>query len=473
MVVDSLPPVQSAKVTTDPDVLAAYREDASHVVGAPEGLVRPESAQETAAVLAEAQARRIPVTPCGLRSSTTGAGLAPRGWALSTERMTGVESIDPERRLAVVRAGTVLRDFKDEVEAAGLFYPPDPTSERECAIGGTVACDASGARSFRYGATHRWIRALEVALPDGSVRWYRRPVIGKDAAGYVALRDPVRLFCGSEGTLGVVTRIEVDLLGKPEAFSAGLAFFDDVPAALAFVGLARVPEASVTPRCLELLDRGSLRIMADQKSGIAIPENAGAAVFFEEEHSLGAEMAVMESWWVLLSGSPGALADDTVIASDHNQQDALRRLRHAVPATLNDEGRGFHAAGGKKISTDWAVPFEALAPFMAEVDGWIRDAGIRRVARYGHVGDGHPHYNLIVQDGEEAARAGVVVDRMCKQACALGGTVTAEHGIGKVKRDYAKYRFESWQVAAMKAVKAIFDPTGIMAPGNIWDEPAR
>ncbi|MCO4771805.1 MAG: FAD-binding oxidoreductase [Deltaproteobacteria bacterium] len=470
MVVDPGSPVQSARVVTDPDVLAAYTEDASHLRGSPEGLVRPDTAEEVAEALREAQGRGIAVTPCGLRSSTTGAGLAPRGWSLSTERLVGVEAIDAERRTAIVRAGTVLREFKDAVEEAGLFYPPDPTSERECAVGGTVACDASGARSYKYGATHRYVRGLEVALPDGSLRWYRRPIIGKDAAGYVGLRDPVRLFCGSEGTLGVVTRVEVDLLLRPEAFSAGLAFFVDVPEALAWVGLARSRESGVDPRCLELLDAAALRIMAAQGSGIGIPAEAGAAVFFEAEHRVGGEMAVMEAFWTLLSDAPGALADDTVIASDHTQQEQLRLLRHAVPATLNEEGRGHHASGGKKISTDWAVPFHHLAPFMKRVDGWLEDARIERVARYGHVGDGHPHYNLIVKDAEEAARAAVVVDRMCSEACALGGTVTAEHGVGKVKRTYAKYRFSDWQIASMKAVKAVFDPTGIMAPGNIWDE---
>jgi len=468
MVVDRASSVQSTRVVTDPDVLAGYREDASPLSGSPDGLVRPDSPEEVAAALAHANAERIPVTPCGLLSSTTGSGLAPSGWSLSTERLVGVESIDVARRVAVVAAGTVLREFKDEVEAAGLFYPPDPTSEKECAIGGTVACDASGARSFKYGATHRWLRAVEVALPDGSLRWYRRPTISKDAAGYVGLRDPVRLFCGSEGTLGVVTRVEVDLLPRPEAFSAGLAFFEDVAGALAFVGVARA-RGSVQPRCLELLDAAALEIMAAQGSGIAIPSDAGAAVFFEEEHALGAEMGVMEAFWTLLTESPGALPDATVIAADHNQQEALRVLRHAVPATLNEEGRSHQAAGGRKISTDWAVPFEHLAPFMARIDGWLAEAGIDRVARYGHVGDGHPHYNLIVRDSEEKARASAVVDRMCAEACALGGTVTAEHGVGKVKRTYARYRFGDWQLAAMKAVKGVFDPHGIMAPGNIWD----
>ncbi len=477
MVVDPVPPVQpaqaSTKVITDPEVLAAYREDASSLVGDPEGLVRPTDPQSVAAALLEASTRGIAVTPCGLRTSTTGAGLAPRGWTLSTERMTGLVDLDPTRRTAIVRAGTVLREFKDAVEAEGLFYPPDPTSERECAVGGTVACDASGARTYRYGATHRWVRGVEVALTDGSVRWLRRPEVEKDAAGYAALRDLVRLFCGSEGTLGVVTKVEVDLLPRPEAYTAGLAFFGDVQQALAFVGAARIEDRvgnGVRPRCLELLDGLSLEIMGAQDSRVAIPAQAGAAVFFEEEHAHGADVSVMEAWWALLTKAPGALPDDTVIASNRSEQEELRLLRHAVPATLNDEGRSHRDAGGKKISTDWAVPFQHLATLVAEFDGWLREAGIDRVARYGHVGNGHPHYNLIVKDAEEAARAAGVVDRMCQEACRLGGTVTAEHGVGKVKRDYVRYRFSPLHFAAMKAVKGAFDPAGILAPGNIWEE---
>ena len=477
MVVDRASPVQrapaSTAVITDPEVLAAYQEDASPLRGAPDGLVRPAEAQSVAAALADASARGIAVTPCGLRTATTGAGLAPRGWTLSTERMTGLVDLDPVRRTAIVRAGTVLRDFKDAVEAEGLFYPPDPTSERECAVGGTVACDASGARTYRYGATHRWVRGVEVALTDGSLRWMRRPEVDKDAAGYAALRDPVRLFCGSEGTLGVVTKVEVDLLPRPEAFVAGLAFFGDVQDALAFVGVARRADragGAVRPRCLELLDGLSLQIMAAQDSGVAIPAVAGAAVFFEEEHAHSGEGPVMEAWWTLLTESAGALPDDTVIASNRGEQEELRLLRHAVPATLNDEGRGFRAAGGRKISTDWAVPFRHLAPLMAECDRWLRDANIHRVARYGHVGNGHPHYNIIATDAEEAARAHVVVDRMCREACRLGGTVTAEHGVGKVKRGYLHYRFSPLEIAAMKAIKRVFDPAGILAPGNIWAE---
>ncbi len=481
MVKESKQPVQSGgaaevdagALVTDPDVLEGYRRDASPVIGSPEGLLRPADAGEAAGWLREAAARGMAVTACGLRTSTTGAGLAPHGWTMSCERMRGVVDIDVPGRTARVRPGMVLREFKDEVEAAGLFYPPDPTSERECAVGGTVACDASGARTYRYGATHRWIRSLEVALVDGSVHRFRRPAVDKDAAGFAALRNLVDLVCGSEGTLGFITEVEVDLIDRPEAFSSGLAFFRTRADAVAFVGAARIEDRAgtgVRPRCLELLDGGCLDILRVQDTAITPPAEADAAIFFEEEHAateVGA-MATMEAWWALLERSPGSLPDDTVVADDPARQDELRRLRHAVPATLNEEGRGYEAAGGRKISTDWAVPFEALGAFMTESDGRLEAAGIERVFRYGHVGNGHPHYNLLVRDGDERRRADAVIAWMCEEACRLGGTITAEHGMGKVKLHHAHHRFDPLTQAAMRAIKDRFDPTGILAPGNLF-----
>ena len=475
MVLESADPVHSrvhdCPLVTDPEVLEGYRRDASAYIGSPDGLIRPADAEEAAWWLGEATRQGVAVTPCGLRSSTTGSGLAARGWVMSCERINPPVEVDEDRRIAVVGAGAVLRDFKDELESKGLFYPPDPTSERECTLGGTVACDASGARSYRYGATHRWVRGVEVALLDGSVRWFRRRSVNKDAAGYAGLRDLVSIFCGSEGTLGFLTRVEVDLLDRPEEFLGALAFFTSVEAALSFVAMAREEDRrneGVRPRCLELLDETCLSIMRDQDSGVVLPAGAQAAVFFEEEHLAGSEGEVVERWWSLLERSPGALADDTVVATDRARQDELRMLRHAVPATLNEEGSGYMAAGGKKISTDWAVPAEHLPAFMKRADSWLREAGIERVARFGHVGNGHPHYNLLLRDAEEVLRAEAVVSRMCREACALGGTITAEHGVGKVKRPYVKHRFGDLELASMYAIKKLLDPSMLLAPENLF-----
>ena len=143
-------------------------------------------------------------------------------------------------------------------------------------------------------------------------------------------------------------------------------------------------------------------------------------------------------------------------------------LRHAVPASLNEEGSGYMAAGGKKISTDWAVPFDQLASFMRRADGWLQQEGIERVARFGHVGNGHPHYNLMLRDAQEVLQAERVVARMCKEACDLGGTISAEHGVGKVKRPYMGQRFADLEIASMRAIKQLMDPSQLLAPENLF-----
>lgn len=470
MVVHTSPSVQPRPIT-DPAILAAYRRDASSYRGNPEALLRPDSAEELAAALHAAVSAGQYVTPTALRSSTTGAGVAAHGLALSTERLVGPPTLDHERRRAIVPAGTVLRQFKDEVEAAGFFYPPDPTSERECSVGGTVACDASGARTYRYGSTHRWVRGLEVALPDGSLQWFRRREVDKDAAGYAAVRDPIQWFCGSEGTLGVITKVEVDLLPRPADWLGGLCVFDTLAAALRFVAAARAEDRAgtgVRPRCLELLDEGCLRIMAEHDGAASFPADAGAALYFEEEFDADSLDAVLERWIALAASVSGARVDDTVVATDPGRKEWLRRLRHAVPATLNEEGVRAEAQGGKKIGTDWAVPFDRIESFMGRCDAWIAEARIGRAVRFGHIGNGHPHYNLIPQDADECRRAMAVVDRMCEEACALGGTVTAEHGIGKLKVRHVQQRFSPLDLQVMRAMKAVLDPTGRLAPGNLF-----
>ena len=159
------------------------------------------------------------------------------------------------------------------------------------------------------------------------------------------------------------------------------------------------------------------------------------------------------------------------MADDPTRQAELRSLRHAVPATLNEEGRGYEKDGGRKISTDWAVPFADLPGFVEACDRRLAEAGVERVYRYGHVGNGHPHYNLLVRDDDEKRRADAVVAWMCAEACRRGGTITAEHGMGKVKLHYAKDRFDPLTLAAMKAVKDQFDPQGLLAPGNLFATP--
>ncbi len=462
---------------TDPEVCGAYAADASGLSRLPDAVVRPQSEAEISELLRACSARGIAVTPQGLRSSTTGASVPARGIVLSLERMARVLEIDPQRRVAVAEPGIVTAEFKARVREAGLFYPVDPTSEAECTLGGTVACNASGSRTYRYGPTRGYVRALRIVLADGSVREVRRISTDKNSTGYAGLQNPVDIWIGSEGTLGVVTQVELDLLPPPPGFFGALAFFRDWRAAVGFVQAAdaarRVSMASGTaglrPRCLEFLDHGSLDLVRPEAGGLRIPAAAGAAVFFEEEVSPDESLGAMERWYAAIEKAEG-LSDDTVVAQSEAEQAELKRLRHALPAGMNERGARVGSHGGRKVSTDFAVPLERLPQMMEEAYTIVREIFGGFHIAYGHAGNGHPHFNLLAEDVAGLTKAREAARRMAERAIDLGGTMAAEHGIGKVKSALYRRLYPAWLVEAGLAIKSALDPHGILSPGNIFGE---
>jgi FAD/FMN-containing dehydrogenase len=453
----------------DSSILAGYAEDASGLVGSPEALVRPATTAEVAEVVAECRSTRTPITPVGLRSGTTGGSVAYGGAVLSLERMDRVLDIDPRSRTAVAQPGLNLALFKKAIEAAGLFYPPDPTSEPDCCLGGTVATNASGSRTYRYGPTRDWIRGLQVVLGTGETVVVRGVGASKNTTGFLGFQNPVDLFVGSEGTLGVVTEVAVGLLPAPPSYFGAMAFFKDLPSALRFV-VETDASPRVFPRCLELFDKACLDLIAPHAVGMPFPKDAGAGIFFEVETGPGSgHDTAMESWLHYLEHA-GAMADDTVIAESRAQKDELRRLRHKVPETLNERARAYRSAGGRKISTDWAVPLGSLPAAVAMATEIVeRDFG-GPFFRYGHVGNGHPHFNLLAEDAAALRRGESAVHEICRRVVAMAGTVTAEHGVGKLKRPFLAYQYPPAILEAMRAVKGTLDPDGILAPGNIFSD---
>jgi FAD/FMN-containing dehydrogenase len=208
--------VAASSIERDEGIRRAYAADASGLLLVPEGVARPTSAAEVAALLAESSAKGTPVTCAGGQTSTTGASICDKGIVLSLRGMDRVIDIDPDTRTVRAEPGVFVGELKRACAAHGLLLAPDPTSEEECTLGGAVACNASGARTFRYGATRPHVRALKVALADGSIVELRRPALEKNTVGYALAHDPVDWFIGSEGTLGVVLEAELGLLPLPE-----------------------------------------------------------------------------------------------------------------------------------------------------------------------------------------------------------------------------------------------------------------
>ncbi|MBA3672912.1 MAG: FAD-binding oxidoreductase [Gemmatimonadaceae bacterium] len=451
-------------VTHDDGIRRAYAADASGLVLVPDGVARPTTADEVAALLDECSRSGIPVTAAGGQTSTTAASITDTGVLLSLRAMHRVIGIDPVARTARVEPGVLVGDLKRACAAHGLLLAPDPTSEEECTVGGAVACNASGARSLRYGATRPHVRALRVAMTDGSIAELRRSALEKNTVGFAMAHDPVDWFIGSEGTLGVVVEIELALLPLPEQV-IGLAIpFGREADALRFVVSARESTA-VHPRCLEFFDVRALDIVRTAEESARWAPGAEALVYVEEVPPAGVDPALDE--WLGLAESLGALADDVRVYEGESALRVARRVRHAVPAHMNERGSARRAHGGRKVSTDWAVPYRELHMALAHARRLADEAGIEQAVCYGHAGNGHPHQNFIAHDAVELGRIERVVEATLREVLALGGTVAAEHGIGKLKRKWLPMQMTPLQVRAMRAVKHELDPAGILAPGNV------
>ena len=338
---------------TAPEEIQNYLTDASNMAGGhAEKLFIPETADEISTILREANERNIPVTISGARTGTVGGAVPFGGYVISMERMNKIRSIDRENRRAVVEPGVILGDFQKAVEAEGLFYPPDPT-EWSCQIGGTVATNASGARSFKYGATRGFVTGLKIVLADGDTLniarghalstegepielltnsgvtlaikppTYRRPNVRKNVSGFFNERplDAIDLFIGSEGTLGVITEIELSLLPKPEGFFSGIVFFEQASDLLGFVDEVKsasfvsreertTPPAKPAPllrkegnfivdaSLIEYFDDRALRFISERFP--ETPAGMAGAIFFEQETTAANEDALFEQWNALL-----------------------------------------------------------------------------------------------------------------------------------------------------------------------------
>ena len=459
---------------TDPGVLEGYLTDASNVHGTAEALVRPKSTAEVSAILAHCQKNGIPVTVTSARTSTTAGAVPQGGWLLSMEQMASIHEISDET--ATADGGVYLGQFQEEIEATGRFFPPDPTSRHECTLGGAIACNASGARTFKYGATRPWVVSIEVVLPDGTIldvdrdtpipddwpvpEWTEPDV--KTAAGYTPADNLLDLMIGQEGTLGVITKATVKLVPMPPEVMGVLAFFPDRATALAFVNRARDAyraddSGPLSPRCLEYLDHNCLGFARDRVGDV--PTEARAALFCEQELH-GDPDDHLAAWWEALEET-GALADDTLATTDPAGRQRLHAMRHAVPAGINET---VVANGMPKVGTDLAVPDEHLPRMM---DAY--EQAPMEHALFGHVGNNHLHLNLLPKDADQLEKARAYYDELARLAVGLGGTVSAEHGIGKLKRKHLAALVGPEVMAQFAALKRHLDPSWILGRGNLLD----
>jgi len=454
----------SIVASTDPELRAAFARDASGLELVPEGVARPRSVEEIVELVRCARAHGTPVTAAGGQTSTTGASITDRGIVMSLRGLDRILDIDPAARTARVQPGVGVAELRYAAAAQGLLFAPDPTSEEEATIGGAIACNASGARSLRYGPMRAHVRALRVVLASGEVVELRRVHLEKNTAGYAMVQDPVDWFIGSEGTLGIVVEAELALLPLPARVIGFGIPFERESDALAFVIAARESTA-VRARCLEFFDQRALAIVRGEAAGRTWGGTSSALVYTEEAMH-DADEPPLDAWLALAERHRAVIADASVFDGEAALRDA-RRLRHAVPARMNEQGDRHRRAGGRKISTDWAVPYTRLGEAVAAARAAAARAGLEQPVIYGHAGNGHPHENFVARDAAEVAAVERAVEETLHDVLRLGGTVSAEHGIGKLKRRWLGLQMRPMQLRMMEAMKRELDPAGILAPGNI------
>ncbi|MGE4428641.1 MAG: FAD-binding oxidoreductase [Solirubrobacteraceae bacterium] len=411
-------------------------------------VVRPGDADEVAAVVRWAARHGVPLVPRGGGTGFSGGAVPDAGSVvLATDRLTGPGEIVPEDWSATFPAGVVTADLQRRCLEAGLFFAPNPGSAESSLIGGNVATNAGGPRSFRYGPVRAWLTGVEAVLGDGE-----RIRAGGTVRKNVETLDLLGLLCGSEGTLGVITSVSLKLQPAPELALPLLACYPDRDAGLA--ALASAMACGVVPAALEFLDGATLRAAAAGFPG-GLPDGADFAVLAE---ALGPEAVAHAEGRVIVDAlTPDALAVHA--PTDRRDVDALWRWRDGVSIAVT-------AAHGGKLSEDLAVPARRLGDVLAAVDGIAEELGVP-VCSWGHAGDGNLHATVMVDRTDPVAlrRAEAAAHRMLDLPGPLGGVLTAEHGIGTVKRDAAA-RLDPTVIATQNAIKDVLDPAGIMNPGK-------
>ncbi len=443
--------VGEAAVLSKPEDVLVFEADGSIGKGAPNVVVFPKTTEQVAALVKLANAHRVPVLPRGAGTGLSGGAVAVKGGLLiSLTRMNKILEIDPVGRTALVEPGVVNLHLSQQTAKHGLHYVPDPSSQRTCTIGGNVAENSGGPHCLAYGVTTNHILGLEVVLPNGEVVWLGGQT--QDRLGY----DLTGLFVGSEGTMGIATKILVRLMKDPEAVRTLLAIFDDVNQAS--LAVSAIIGGGIIPAALEMIDKVTMSAVSQAVDGADYPPDAGAVLLIEVDglrESVEAEARAVEE---LCKG-----LGPREIRSAEKPEDR-ERLWAGRKGALGALGR----LAPNYYILDGVVPRSKLPEVLRRVLE-ICERYNFRVANVFHAGDGNLHPNVLFDErvageSERVLKAGEEIMQVC---VAVGGTITGEHGVGLEKKDFMPLIFSADDMAAMEKVKAAFFTTENFNPCKV------
>lgn len=437
---------------TDPQDLLCYSYDATQMEFLPNAVVYPLNTQEVALILQLANREKIPVFPRGAGSGFSGGSL-PKGGGivLVTTRMNKILKIDADNLIALVEPGVITGQLQQEVERAGLFYPPDPASLKYSTLGGNVAECAGGPRAVKYGVTRDYVLGLEVVLPTGDIIKTGGETM-KGVVGY----DLTRLLCGSEGTLGIITAITLKLLPLPEAKKTMLAVFSTIDGAARAV--STIISGKIIPSTLEFMDSAAIKCVSAH-SRIELPDKAGAVLLIEVDGD--SDQVEKQAQQIHDLIAPLDLISFKA-AQDARETEELWETRRSVSPSLR-------RVNPHKINEDIVVPRNKVPDIIRRINK-ISERYAIPIVNFGHAGDGNIHVNIMIDRNvpEQEKNANQAVKEVFAATLELGGTMSGEHGVGLSKAPYIEMELNPAQISTMQAVKMALDPNNILNPGKIF-----
>lgn len=447
-----------------------YLEDSSGFRGEADQVLLPATTNEVRELISRCSRESTPITVAGAGTGLTGARVPLSGAVLSLERFNEIEV---DRGRARCGTGALLRDLQNAAVRTKQFFGPNPT-EDSASIGGIISTNAGGARSFHYGSVRRHVLALEITFMDGRtvslergqlvdfpVRPVHMPATTKNSAGYYLLPQVewVDLLAGSEGTLGIITRAELQLMPMPPALLSAVIFFpSDTDALNAVEAWREISEL----RLLEFMDGRALDFV--RPTYPEVPKEAQAALMIEQ--NLASEEDSEIDQWVQRLDNQNAFSEQSWFGFGSVDHERFREFRHTLAAAVTDliRRRGF-----PKFSTDFAVPFRFHRELYGRYKQRCDEVFPGQYTIFGHAGDANNHINLLPRTSEEARRGEELMYEFAQYVVSLGGTVAAEHGIGKTKKDLLRLMYSPAEIDAMKEVKRNLDPKWLLGQDTIFD----
>ncbi len=429
-----------------------YTEDLSYM---PEVALLPGTVEEISKILFYCNEHKIVITPRGAGTGLSGGALPLYGGVvLSTKRLNKILEIDEANFQATIEPGVINEAFQMEVQKVGLFYPPDPASKGSCFIGGNVALSSGGPRALKYGTTRDYILNLEVVLPTGEIIW-----TGANTLKYSTGYNLTHLFIGSEGTLGIITKIVVKLITHPPKNILLLASFESAEQACKAV--SEIFKAGCTPSVCEFVEPYAFELSSKFAAiNFTVEKNIGAYLLIEVDGFN--DDTVMQEAVIASEALYNLEATDILLADSADKKEMLWKLRRTIGEATKH--------GNTYKEEDTVVPRATLPQLFNGVKAIAKKYGVRTVC-YGHAGDGNLHVNILKDNlsdefwNTDIKKAIIEIFELCKK---LKGTISGEHGIGLVQKEYMPIVMPAIQINLMRAIKKAFDPNLILNPGKIF-----